>query len=123
MVAAPAQDLHPGVRHGSGDFQIAAFVPATRNSPLPDVFAIEPHRTRPPSRRKAIFPVSNETQPTNPLREGLQARPVPQPCNVVIFGASGDLTFRKLIPALYNLAADGDLPAATNIVEIGRAHV
>ena len=37
---------------------------------------------------------------------------MPQPCTVVIFGASGDLTYRKLIPALYNLAADGDLPAA-----------
>ncbi len=41
---------------------------------------------------------------------------MPQPCNVVIFGASGDLTFRKLIPALYNIAADGDLPAALSIV-------
>ncbi len=45
---------------------------------------------------------------------------MPQPCNVVIFGASGDLTFRKLIPALYNLVADGDLPAATNIVGFAR---
>jgi glucose-6-phosphate 1-dehydrogenase len=56
----------------------------------------------------------------NPLREGLSSRPMPQPCNVVIFGASGDLTFRKLIPALYNLAADGDLPAATNIMGFAR---
>jgi len=45
----------------------------------------------------------------NPLREGLSARAVPQPCIIVIFGATGDLTHRKLIPALYNLAADGDL--------------
>jgi len=45
---------------------------------------------------------------------------MPQPCNVVIFGASGDLTFRKLIPALYNLAADGDLPPSTNIVGLAR---
>jgi glucose-6-phosphate 1-dehydrogenase len=45
---------------------------------------------------------------------------MPQPCNVVIFGASGDLTFRKLIPALYNLVVDGDLPAATNIVGFAR---
>jgi glucose-6-phosphate 1-dehydrogenase len=57
---------------------------------------------------------------SNPLREGLSSRPMPQPCNVVIFGASGDLTFRKLIPALYNLAVDGDLPAATNIVGFAR---
>src|SRR2546430_6090230 len=45
---------------------------------------------------------------------------MPQPCSVVIFGASGDLTFRKLIPALYNLAADGDLPTATKIVGFAR---
>ncbi len=56
----------------------------------------------------------------NPLREGLSNRPMPQPCNVVIFGASGDLTFRKLIPALYNLAADGDLPGAANIIGFAR---
>jgi len=48
----------------------------------------------------------------NPLREGISARAVPQPCAIVIFGATGDLTNRKLIPALYNLAADGDLPSA-----------
>ncbi|MCE9609663.1 MAG: glucose-6-phosphate dehydrogenase [Chthoniobacter sp.] len=61
------------------------------------------------------------TTPTaNPLREGLTSRPMPQPCSVVIFGASGDLTFRKLIPALYNIAADGDLPAALSVVGFAR---
>ena len=45
---------------------------------------------------------------------------MPQPCNVVIFGASGDLTYRKLIPALYNIAADGDLPAALSVVGFAR---
>ncbi|HVC09930.1 MAG TPA: glucose-6-phosphate dehydrogenase [Elusimicrobiota bacterium] len=34
----------------------------------------------------------------------------PEPCAFVIFGASGDLTKRKLVPALYNLAAEGWLP-------------
>jgi len=56
----------------------------------------------------------------NPLREGISARAVPQPCAVVIFGATGDLTNRKLIPALYNLAADGDLPPAVAIVGFAR---
>src|SRR5213082_1029336 len=56
----------------------------------------------------------------NPLREGLSARAVPQPCTIVIFGATGDLTHRKLIPALYNLAADGDLPPAVAIVGFAR---
>jgi glucose-6-phosphate 1-dehydrogenase len=56
----------------------------------------------------------------NPLREGLAARPVPQPCNIVIFGATGDLTHRKLVPALYNLAADGELPPSVVIVGFAR---
>src|SRR5436853_7268650 len=56
----------------------------------------------------------------NPLREGLSTRAVPQPCSVVIFGATGDLTHRKLIPALYNLAADGELPPAVTVVGFAR---
>src|SRR2546430_8306653 len=35
---------------------------------------------------------------------------VPQPCTLVIFGGSGDLARRKLIPAVYNLVLDGVLP-------------
>src|SRR4051812_21476671 len=36
--------------------------------------------------------------------------PTGDPCVLVIFGASGDLTKRLLMPALYNLACDGLLP-------------
>lgn len=57
---------------------------------------------------------------SNPLREGLSTRAVPQPCSIVIFGATGDLTHRKLIPALYNLAADGELPPAIAVVGVAR---
>ena len=39
---------------------------------------------------------------------------------MVIFGASGDLTYRKLIPALYNIAADGDLPASLTVTGFAR---
>ena len=56
----------------------------------------------------------------NPLREGLSTRAVPQPCSVVIFGATGDLTHRKLVPALYNLAADGELPPAVAVIGFAR---
>ncbi|MFM8656843.1 MAG: glucose-6-phosphate dehydrogenase, partial [Chthoniobacterales bacterium] len=52
----------------------------------------------------------------NPLRDGLVNRAVAEPCALVIFGATGDLTRRKLIPALYNLAADGNLPAGLAVV-------
>lgn len=61
-----------------------------------------------------------ERSQTNPLREGLSTRAVPQPCSVVIFGATGDLTHRKLVPALYNLAADGELPPAVAVVGFAR---
>src|ERR1700716_2780570 len=42
--------------------------------------------------------------------------PTPAPCVMVIFGASGDLTKRKLIPALCNLAQDSHLPKQFAIV-------
>src|SRR5215831_16854914 len=41
-----------------------------------------------------------EQTEVNPLREGLSTRAVPQPCSIVIFGATGDLTHRKLLPAV-----------------------
>ncbi len=56
----------------------------------------------------------------NPLNEGLRQGRVPLPCVVVIFGATGDLTKRKLVPALYALAADGQLPPGFSIVGAGR---
>src|SRR4029434_178722 len=63
---------------------------------------------------------SAEQQQMNPLREGLSTRAVQQRCSIVIFGATGDLTHRKLIPALYNLAADGELPPAVAVVGFAR---
>lgn len=42
------------------------------------------------------------------------------PCVMVIFGSTGDLTKRKLFPALYNLAKDGHLPDNFAIVGVGR---
>ena len=50
---------------------------------------------------------------TNPLREGLWTELSAEPCVVVIFGATGDLTHRKLLPALYNLALERRLPAGS----------
>jgi glucose-6-phosphate 1-dehydrogenase len=57
---------------------------------------------------------------TNPLRTGIIARPSPAPCTVAIFGATGDLTGRKLLPALYNLAHAGQLPTGFAIVGFAR---
>ena len=57
---------------------------------------------------------------TNPLREGLRTELTAEPCTVVIFGATGDLTHRKLIPALYNLALERRLPAGSSLVGFAR---
>src|SRR4051795_3261011 len=56
----------------------------------------------------------------NLLREGLRRDRTAGPCAMVIFGASGDLTSRKLVPALYNLALQRLLPAEFAVVGIGR---
>jgi glucose-6-phosphate 1-dehydrogenase len=44
----------------------------------------------------------------------------PEPCTLVIFGGSGDLAKRKLVPALYNLLLDGVLPSNFSVLGIGR---
>jgi len=55
----------------------------------------------------------------NLLTAGIQETLFPQPCTLVIFGGSGDLAHRKLLPAIYNLALDGVLP--TNFAVVGFA--
>ena len=50
----------------------------------------------------------------------LSHRRPPEPSTMVIFGASGDLTHRKLIPALYSLHSKGRLPQDFNIVGYAR---
>src|SRR5215212_9516905 len=55
---------------------------------------------------------------TNPFRAGLHIDRVPSPCLMVIFGVSGDLTSRKLMPALYDLAISHPLPEGFTIVGV-----
>jgi glucose-6-phosphate 1-dehydrogenase len=63
---------------------------------------------------------ASNTTNTNPLREGLATERTAPPCAVVIFGASGDLTKRKLLPALYNLAVSRLLAPGSAIVGFAR---
>ena len=58
--------------------------------------------------------------PANPLRRGLVEDRTGDACAVVIFGASGDLTRRKLLPALYNLAWSRSLPGGFAVVGVAR---
>lgn len=57
---------------------------------------------------------------THPLEEpGVSSRFI-DPCILVIFGATGDLTARRLLPALYNLARENQLPSQFAIVGFAR---
>ena len=56
----------------------------------------------------------------NPFRAGLRQARVPEPQILVIFGASGDLAQRKLVPALYQLKREGRLPPEMTIVGVAR---
>jgi len=59
-------------------------------------------------------------QQENPLAEGLALRRTPDPCALVIFGASGDLTHKKIMPALYALAVRRLLPPRFAILGVAR---
>jgi glucose-6-phosphate 1-dehydrogenase len=59
----------------------------------------------------------------NPLRAGIRLERTAEPCVIVIFGASGDLTKRKLVPALYRLVQERLLPAEFAIVGLARTEM
>ncbi|MGH8610924.1 MAG: glucose-6-phosphate dehydrogenase, partial [Gammaproteobacteria bacterium] len=59
----------------------------------------------------------------NPLRQGIRLEQTAEPCIVVIFGASGDLTKRKLVPALYRLVQERLVPAEFAIVGLARTEM
>ena len=56
----------------------------------------------------------------NPLRSGTRLERIPEPCQIVIFGATGDLAHRKILPALYNLRRAGLLPPETGVIAYAR---
>lgn len=56
----------------------------------------------------------------NPFRIGLRQEKTPEPLILVIFGASGDLTQRKLIPSIYELRKERRLPRELTIVGVAR---
>ena len=56
----------------------------------------------------------------NPLIDNLRIEPSPGPSVLVIFGASGDLTRRKLLPAVYHLSRGQRLPARFSVIGVAR---
>jgi glucose-6-phosphate 1-dehydrogenase len=57
---------------------------------------------------------------TNPLREGLRLERMPDPFAFVLFGATGDLAHRKVVPALYQLWRTNLLPHEFRLIASGR---
>jgi len=63
--------------------------------------------------------VATVVEQENPLVEGLERTPV-HPTTLIIFGGTGDLSQRKLLPAVYNLAHEGALPERFNLIGTAR---
>jgi glucose-6-phosphate 1-dehydrogenase len=66
---------------------------------------------------------TQQTSERNPLREGQRRERTAPPVTMVIFGASGDLTRRKLLPALYNLALEQAIPPEFTVVGVSRSEM
>ncbi|MBN2341852.1 MAG: glucose-6-phosphate dehydrogenase [Deltaproteobacteria bacterium] len=64
---------------------------------------------------------SIDSNPQNRIKNGLFCKSAMSEATFVIFGATGDLTMRKLVPALYNLCVDGLLPEDFKIVTVARS--
>ena len=60
------------------------------------------------------------TSPRIDISPSKETIPPVEPCTLVIFGGSGDLACRRLIPALYNLLLDGLLPSNYAVIGLGR---
>jgi glucose-6-phosphate 1-dehydrogenase len=56
----------------------------------------------------------------NPLRAGMRLERSAEPCALIIFGATGDLTRRKLIPALFRLSLQRQIPAEFAVLGVSR---
>jgi glucose-6-phosphate 1-dehydrogenase len=65
--------------------------------------------------------MSVATAPANPFAQDVQQQ-LPDPTSLVIFGAGGDLTARKLLPAIYNLLRAGLLPEHLRVLGVARRH-
>src|SRR3984957_4945689 len=87
--------------------------------PRPKRPRVNPPPRQPPRKVADIGGTPEQEHGENPLTAGLERLPV-APTTLVIFGATGDLARRKLLPALYNLAHEGALPERFHLVGVSR---
>ncbi len=83
--------------------------------PAPTSTSIRALRLARKGRRRSAPPAQ-----ANPLRDGLRLERVPDPCAIVLFGATGDLAHRKVLPALYQLWRTNLLPRDFLILGVAR---
>ncbi len=69
------------------------------------------------------FGVTHDEFESNPFQDPNRFERRVPPCQIVIFGANGDLTKRKLLPALYRLAYERRLPAAFSVIGNSRTEM
>ena len=104
----------------AGDATTAPAVPADPGAPAPArkdaPRTMRDLRLATESRRRSAASRGLE----NPLREGLRLERVPDPHVLVLFGATGDLAHRKVVPALFQLWRTHLLPHEFTIVAVGR---
>ncbi len=73
-----------------------------------------------PEGAAATAPAHADGRAANPLREGLESDRIADPCNIVFFGASGDLFKRMLLPAIYNLRLSDIMPSNFGLIGYSR---
>ncbi len=91
-----------------------------RPKPAPSRTAVGTTRATKSRDALHIYRDESEARPDNPLRTGTRLERIPAPCIVVIFGATGDLAQRKILPAIYNLRRAGLLPPESAVLGFSR---
>src|SRR3954463_13966241 len=112
-MAAPKTKAPPAAPPAPADPAVPAAPPPAKKEPprtMRDLRLATEHRRRSTAGRAL----------ENPLREGLRLERVPDPAAFVLFGATGDLAHRKVVPALFQLWRTHLLPHEFQIVAVGR---
>ena len=94
--------------------------PGARRASVPTPGAETPLTARQLRLARATRKRARPKPPGNPLREGLRLERMPDPAAFVLFGATGDLAHRKVVPALFQLWRTNLLPHEFHLVAIGR---
>ncbi len=118
----------PGTRGPASGVAAGAATETATTAPASPAAAPAPARKDAPRTMRELRLASEQTRRRatssrtldNPLREGLRLERVPDPSAFVLFGATGDLAHRKVVPALYQLWRTHLLPHEFALVAVGR---